>query len=141
MILYNILYYNTMNNSVQSAISYGLRSLGYSEAMDAQRRVIEAYMAGRDVLMVAPTGSGKSLIFQIAPFVFDHLRHGERENISSVCIVVAPLLSLMHDQVDGLRSKGISLYQLFVWMPKHLERLLIAFVVASLTWSFVVQSR
>ena len=33
-----------MNNSVQSAISYGLRSLGYSEAMDAQCRVIEAYM-------------------------------------------------------------------------------------------------
>jgi Lhr-like helicase len=60
MILYNILYYNTMNNSVQSAISYGLRSLGYSEAMDAQRRVIEAYMAGRDVLMVAPTGQGKA---------------------------------------------------------------------------------
>jgi superfamily II DNA helicase RecQ len=64
-----------MNNSVQSAISYGLRSLGYSEAMDAQCRVIEAYMASRDVMMVAPTGSGKSLIFQISPFVFDHLQH------------------------------------------------------------------
>lgn len=108
-----------MNNSVQSAISYGLRSLGYSEAMDAQRRVIEAYMAGRDVLMVAPIGSGKSLIFQIAPFVFDHLRHGERENISSVCIVVAPLLSLMHDQVDGLRSKGISAVCLDAETPRE----------------------
>ena len=97
-----------MNNSVQSTISYGLRLLGYSEARDAQRRVVEEYIAGRDVLMVAPTGSGKSLIFQIAPFVFNHLRYGERENISSVCLVVAPLLSLMHDQVDGLRSKGIS---------------------------------
>ena len=58
--------------------------------------------------MVAPTGSGKSLIFQIAPFVFDHFKYGERKNIRSVCLVVAPLLSLMHDQVDGLRSKGIS---------------------------------
>ena len=45
-----------MNNSVQSTISYGLRLLGCSEARDAQHRVVEAYIAGRDVLMVAPTG-------------------------------------------------------------------------------------
>ena len=56
-------------NSLQDSIEYGLRKLGYDKIKDNQRKVVEAYVAGRDVLMVAPTGSGKSLIFQIAPFV------------------------------------------------------------------------
>ena len=58
--------------------------------------------------MVAPTGSGKSLIFQIAPFVFDFISYGVRESIGSVCLIIAPLLSLMRDQVDSLQLRGIS---------------------------------
>ena len=60
-------------NSLQDSIEYGLRKLGYDKIKDNQQKVVEAYVAGRDVLMVAPTGSGKSLIFQIAPFVFDFI--------------------------------------------------------------------
>ena len=53
-------------NSLQASIKYGLRKLGYDKVKDNQRKVVEAYVAGRDVLMVAPTGSGKSLIFQMS---------------------------------------------------------------------------
>ena len=74
-----------MNNPVQNAISYGLRSLCYGEGKNAHHR--EAYIAGRDVLMVAPTGSGKRLIFQIAPFVFDHFKYGKRKNIKSIWLL------------------------------------------------------
>ena len=95
-------------NSFEDGINYGLLKLGYDKIMDNQRRVVEAYVAGRDVLMVAPTGSGKSLVFQIAPFVFDFINHGVRESIGSVCLVIAPLLSLMRDQVASLQLKGIS---------------------------------
>ena len=126
-----------MNNPVQNVISYGLRSRGYGEAKDAQRRVIEAYFAGRDVLMVAPTGTGKSLIFQIAPFCSTILSMANAKN-RSVCLVVAPLLSLC--MIKWMVSDR-KVYQLFVWMPKHQKRLLIAFVVVSLNWSFVVRNR
>ena len=53
-----------MMNLFQDGNNYGLCKLGYDKIMDNQRRVVEAYVAGRDVLMVAPTGSGKSLIFK-----------------------------------------------------------------------------
>ena len=47
------------------------------------------------MLMVAPTGSGKSLTFHIAPFVLDFYKHGERDLVDTViCLVIFPLVSL-----------------------------------------------
>ena len=57
--------------------------------------------------MISPTGSGKSLTFHIAPFAIDFFKHGERDDIQTVCLVIFPLVSLMNDQVSGLREKGI----------------------------------
>ena len=54
----------------------------------------ERARGGRDVLMVAPTGSGKSLTFHIAPFVLDFYKHGERDLVDTVCLVIFPLVSL-----------------------------------------------
>lgn len=64
--------------------------------------------------MVSPTGSGKSLTFHIAPFVYNYLKRGEQEQIYSVCLVIVPLLSLMRDQVAALRRKGIAAVSLGV---------------------------
>lgn len=48
------------------------------------------------------------MTFQIAPFVFDYLKRGEKQDIQSICLVVVPLLSLMRDQVAALKQKDIS---------------------------------
>ena len=61
--------------------------------------------------MVAPTGSGKSLTFQISPFAIDFWKHGDRsqqdEDVQTVCLMIAPLVSLMKYQVSILRAKQI----------------------------------
>lgn len=70
---------------------WGIRSL-----RPLQEPALRAELAGRDSLVVLPTGSGKSLCFQ-APAL---LRPG-------LTVVVSPLIALMKDQVDGLRSIGV----------------------------------
>ena len=63
--------------SIKDAIAYGLRKANYKEVREHQRKAIEGYCSGRDVFLSAPTGSGKSLTFEVAPFIFDFLEHGE----------------------------------------------------------------
>lgn len=70
---------------------------GHTAFRPGQEAVIDALLAGRDVLAVMPTGAGKSACYQI-PAV---LRRG-------VTLVVSPLISLMQDQVAALREAGIS---------------------------------
>jgi ATP-dependent DNA helicase RecQ len=70
---------------------------GYSSFRPHQRDAMDAVMAGRDSLVVLPTGGGKSLCFQ-APAL---LREG-------LALVVSPLISLMKDQVDTLIANGVS---------------------------------
>ena len=93
--------------NVQEAINFGLNKLNFEDIRENQRKVVEAYLSGRDVLMFSPTGSGKSLTFHIAPFAIDFFKHGERDDIQTVCLVIFPLVSLMNDQVSSLREKGI----------------------------------
>ena len=94
--------------SVEEAIAYGLRKANYKDAREHQRKVIQAYCSGKDVFVSAPTGSGKSLTFEVAPYVLDYLQHGEREEVLSICLVVVPLVALMKDQVASLLARGIS---------------------------------
>jgi ATP-dependent DNA helicase RecQ len=70
---------------------------GYNSFRPLQLEAMEAVMAGRDSLLVLPTGGGKSLCFQ-APAI-------AREGLA---IVVSPLISLMKDQVDTLVGNGVS---------------------------------
>ena len=73
---------------------------------DSQREVLEKLVSGLDVFVIQPTGSGKSLIFQSAPIVFDTVR--PLSNAKSIALVISPLASLMQDQVRYLKSVGIS---------------------------------
>ena len=72
------------------------RVYGYSEFREGQFEAIERSLKGLDALVLLPTGSGKSIAFQLASF----LRAG-------VGIIVDPIVSLMEDQLENLRSHGI----------------------------------
>src|SRR3989440_11620108 len=69
---------------------------GFPAFRKGQREACEAALAGRDVLVVMPTGSGKSLCYQLPALLRDDLT-----------IVVSPLVALMQDQVDALRARGL----------------------------------
>ena len=71
------------------------RVWGYDAFRPLQREIIEGSLAGRDVVAILPTGAGKSLCYQLPAVV--------REGLT---VVVSPLIALMKDQVDGLRSNG-----------------------------------
>lgn len=69
---------------------------GYQSFRPGQERVIEAVLAGRDVMAVMPTGAGKSVCYQVPAAV-----------MGGLTLVVSPLISLMADQVRALKEAGI----------------------------------
>lgn len=70
---------------------------GFDQFRPGQERVIDALLRGKNVLTVMPTGSGKSLCFQIPALV-----------MGGLTIVVSPLLALMQDQVQALKLAGVA---------------------------------
>jgi ATP-dependent DNA helicase RecQ len=81
-------------------VDAGLRALrevfGLEDFRPGQAAVVEAQLQGRDVLAVAPTGSGKSISYWVPAVVGGGLT-----------LVVSPLIALMKDQVDRLRARGV----------------------------------
>jgi ATP-dependent DNA helicase RecQ len=84
------------------------RYWGYSELRPLQEQAIRAGLDRRDSLVVMPTGGGKSLCYQVPA-----------ELAQRTDIVVSPLISLMKDQVDGLRECGYPAAALYSGMPLH----------------------
>ncbi|MEP7304753.1 MAG: DNA helicase RecQ [Acidobacteriota bacterium] len=78
------------------------RVWGFSSFRPLQREAMAAILASRDSVVVLPTGGGKSLCFQAPALV-----HGGADQTRGMAVVVSPLISLMKDQVDGLRVDGV----------------------------------
>src|SRR5262249_17521518 len=69
---------------------------GFRKFRPGQAEAVDSALQGRDTLVVMPTGSGKSLCFQLTALALE-----------GITIVVSPLISLMKDQVDNLLDNGI----------------------------------
>src|SRR4051812_40607288 len=80
------------------------RVWGFSDFRPLQREAMHAILDRRDSVVVLPTGGGKSLCFQ-APAIVDAQTW---DPPSGVALIVSPLISLMKDQVDGLRVDGVA---------------------------------
>jgi ATP-dependent DNA helicase RecQ len=72
-----------------------------------QEDIIQSVLEGKDAVALLPTGGGKSLCFQVPAMAKPGL-----------CLVVSPLVSLMKDQTDRLRRKGITAYALYAGMSR-----------------------
>ncbi|KAL4081135.1 P-loop containing nucleoside triphosphate hydrolase protein [Scleroderma citrinum] len=94
-------------NNIQPALTHGAlmercnrllcEKFGHSDYKGKQKDIIEAAISGADVFVLAPTGMGKSLCFQIPAVASE----------CGVSVVVSPLLALMKNQVANLCAKGI----------------------------------
>ena len=71
-------------------------AFGFDQFLPGQAEVIEHLLAGRSTLAIFPTGGGKSLCYQLPALTFD-----------GITIVISPLIALMKDQIDVLKSRGI----------------------------------
>jgi ATP-dependent DNA helicase RecQ len=83
--------------SIQFDLDSGLRRLGHTRFRPGQREAIERLLAVGRLLLVAPTGGGKSLVYQLPATL-----------LGGTTLVVSPLISLMQDQVRALEAHGIA---------------------------------
>ena len=91
-----------------SAISFGLNKLNYDQLREYQSKGVVGYLNRQDVFLCSPTGIGKSLLFEIAPFVLSYRYHHEKlPNLTSSVVVVSPLVSLMRSQVSHMKTLGL----------------------------------
>src|SRR5271169_6350122 len=75
----------------------GLLRLGYQSFRPGQREALLTLLSSGRLLLVAPTGGGKSLIYQLPAVI-----------LTGTTLVISPLVSLMNDQVQALSARGVS---------------------------------
>ncbi len=88
------------SRDLQDAQSVLQQVFGYTSFRGLQAEVVAEAVAGRDALVLMPTGAGKSLCYQVPAIV--RQRQGK-----GVTLVVSPLIALMHDQVGALEEVGV----------------------------------
>jgi len=87
---------NIETNWVAEAERSLRRVFGFEQFRGVQRLVVERILTGRSTLAVMPTGAGKSLTYQLPATM-----------LQGTCIVISPLIALMHDQLRAARANGI----------------------------------
>ena len=97
----------------------GLRRLGLHSFRAGQREAIETLLAARRLLLVAPTGGGKSLTYQLPAAL-----------LPGTTVVVSPLIALMHDQVAALDRRGVTATYLAGTLPFDEVRRRVAAIAA-----------
>ncbi len=85
-----------------------LKYWGFDSFRPLQEDVIRSVAAGRDTLGLMPTGGGKSITFQVYSL-----------SAEGMCLVITPLIALMNDQVENLRSKGIKALSIYSGMTSR----------------------
>lgn len=83
-------------HSLADALTSLRTHFGFDEFREGQREVIGAILNGKDAVVVMPTGSGKSLCYQLPAMM-----------LGGATVVVSPLIALMKDQVDALRARQL----------------------------------
>ena len=107
---------NEPGSARQRKIQRLLRSVfGIARLRPGQQEVIDSVLAGRDTLAIMPTGSGKSLCYQLPAAL-----------LPGATLVVSPLISLMKDQLEKLHALGITAVQLNSSLPRAEEDAAIA---------------
>jgi ATP-dependent DNA helicase RecQ len=91
-----------------SELDAGLARLGYEAFLSGQREAIETLLDVGRLLLVAPTGGGKSLTYQL-PAVL----------LPGTTLVISPLVALMHDQVAALEARGVAATYLAATLPSE----------------------
>ena len=82
--------------SLSDAITTLHQHFGFDDFREGQREVVGSILEGKDAVVVMPTGSGKSLCYQLPAMMLD-----------GVTLVISPLIALMKDQVDALQARGL----------------------------------
>src|SRR5574339_984229 len=88
-------------HSLTDALASLRQHFGFEDFREGQREVIGAILEGKDAVVVMPTGSGKSLCYQLPAMILE-----------GVTLVVSPLIALMKDQIDALAARGIAAQRL-----------------------------
>ena len=97
-----------MSNKIYEILK---NTFGFDKFLPHQEDIITSILNKQDVLAIMPTGSGKSLTYQIPALIFDGLT-----------IVISPMISLMKDQSDALNELGVnsrSLNSSFSWSENN----------------------